>query len=122
MTTELVTSILVKVLLSDGIPENVKEWLRKKLKALASLLGRLGMKVAEALFGIIVAIISWILNKAKEVVGWISQNLCMSFGCRYWRVFICTWSRESNAVSVMETTFSLPSTTTLLQFQSCSKP
>ena len=54
----------------------VKEWLRNKLKALASLLGRLGVKAAEALPGIIGAmIISWILDRAKEVVSWVSQNL-----------------------------------------------
>ena len=50
----------------------VKEWVRNKLKALASLLGRLGMKAAEALLGIIEVIISWILNNASEVVGWLS--------------------------------------------------
>ena len=33
------------------------------------------MKAAEALPGIIGGIISWILNRAKDVVGWISQNL-----------------------------------------------
>ena len=33
------------------------------------------MKAAEALPGIIGAIISWILNRAKDVVGWVSQNL-----------------------------------------------
>ena len=43
--------------------------------ALASLLGRLGVKVAEALHGIIGAIIRWILNRAADVVGWVSQNL-----------------------------------------------
>ena len=52
-----------------------KEWVRSKLKALASLWGRLGMKAAEALPGIIGRIISWILNRAKDVVGWVSQNL-----------------------------------------------
>ena len=52
-----------------------KEWVRNKLKALASLLGKLGMKAAEALPGIIEGIISWILNRAKDVVGWVSQNL-----------------------------------------------
>ena len=46
-----------------------KGWIRNKLKALASLLGRLGMKAAEALPGIIGGIISWILNRAKDVVG-----------------------------------------------------
>ena len=53
----------------------LKEWIRSKLKALALLLGRLGIKAAEALPGIIVGIISWILNRAKDVVGWVSQNL-----------------------------------------------
>ena len=53
----------------------LKEWVRNKLKALASLLGRLGIKAAEALSGIIGGIISWILNRAKDVVGWVSQNL-----------------------------------------------
>ena len=42
---------------------------------LASLLGRLGIKAAEVLPGIVGGIISWILNRAKDVVGWVSQNL-----------------------------------------------
>ena len=53
--------------------KGLKDWVRSKLKALASLLGKLGMKAAEALPGIIGGIISWILNRAK--VGWVSQNL-----------------------------------------------
>ena len=48
----------------------LKEWIRSKLKALALLLGQLGVKAAEALPGIIGAIISWVLNKAADVVGW----------------------------------------------------
>ena len=55
--------------------KGLKEWVRSKLKALASLLGKLGMKAAEALPGIIGGIISWILNRAKDVIGWVSQNL-----------------------------------------------
>ena len=55
--------------------KGLKEWVRSKLKALALLLGKLGMKAAEALPGIIEGIISWILNRAKDVVGWVSQNL-----------------------------------------------
>ena len=54
---------------------SLKEWIRNKLKALASLLGKLGIKAAEALPDIIGGIISWILNRAKDVVGWVSQNL-----------------------------------------------
>ena len=49
--------------------KGVKEWLTNKLKALASLLGRLGVKAAKALPGIIGAIISWVLNRAADVVG-----------------------------------------------------
>ena len=55
--------------------KGLKGWIRNKLKALASLLGKLGMKAAEAFPGIIGGIISWILNRAKDVVGWVSQNL-----------------------------------------------
>ena len=65
--------------ISGGPPpkdeKGLKGWVRSKLKALASLLGKLGMKAAEALPGIIGGIISWILNRAKDVVGWVSQNL-----------------------------------------------
>ena len=79
-------SVLVDALLpgsgdggAEGAPpkdeKSVKEWLRNKLNALALLPGRLGMKAAEELPGIIGAIISWILNRAKEVVSWVSQNL-----------------------------------------------
>ena len=52
--------------------EGLKEWVRSKLKVLASLLGRLGIKAAEALAGIIGGIISWILSRAKDIVGWVS--------------------------------------------------
>ena len=55
--------------------KGLKGWIRNKLKALASLLGKLGMKAAGALPGIIGGIICWILNRAKDVVGWVSQNL-----------------------------------------------
>ena len=53
----------------------LEEWIRNKPKALASLLGRLGTEAAEALPGIIGGIISWILNRVKDVVGWVSQSL-----------------------------------------------
>ena len=50
--------------------KGLKEWVRSKLKALASLLGKLGWKPAEALPGIIGGLISWILNRAEDVVGY----------------------------------------------------
>ena len=49
--------------------KGLKDWIKNKLKALLSLLGRLGVKSAEALPGIIGAILSWILNKVADVVG-----------------------------------------------------
>ena len=52
-----------------------REWLKNKLKALSQLLGRLADKALASLPGIIGSIISWIMNRAKEVVGWLSQNL-----------------------------------------------
>ena len=80
--------VLVEALLPDGggatsgggeprpkDEKTLKEWVINKLKALALLLGKLGMKAAEALHGIIGGIISWILNRAKDLVGWVSQNL-----------------------------------------------
>ena len=88
MAIEMAIGVLVEALLPGGggatasggkpPPEDekgLKEWIRNKLKVLASLLGRLGIKAAEALPGIIGGIISWILNRAKDVVGWVSQNL-----------------------------------------------
>ena len=87
MAIGMAIGVLVKALLlggggavtSGGEPpkdkKGLKEWIRNKLKALASLLGRLRIKAAEALPDNIGGIISWILNRAKDVVGWVSQNL-----------------------------------------------
>ena len=52
-----------------------REWIKNKLKALSQLLGKLADKALASPPGIIGSIISWILNRAKEVVGWLSQNL-----------------------------------------------
>ena len=52
-----------------------RDWIKNKLKALSQLSGKLADKVLASLPGIIGSIISWILNRAKEVVGWLSQNL-----------------------------------------------
>ena len=43
-----------------------REWIKNKLKALSQLLGKLSDKALAS---------SWILNRAKEVNGWLSQNL-----------------------------------------------
>ena len=91
--------VLVEALLSGGTAmasgggepppkdaKGLKEWVRSKLKALASLLGKLGMKAAEALPGIIGGIISWILNRAKDVVGRLGIAQLIGSGCRHWRI------------------------------------
>ena len=52
-----------------------REWIKNKLKALSQLSGKLADEALASLPGIIGSIISWILNRTKEVVGWLSQNL-----------------------------------------------
>ena len=52
-----------------------REWIKNKLKAPSQLLGKLADKALASLPGIIGSIISWILNRAKEVISWLSQNL-----------------------------------------------
>ena len=52
-----------------------RAWIKNKLKALSQLSGKLADKALASLPGITGSIISWILNRAKEVVGWLSQNL-----------------------------------------------
>ena len=52
-----------------------REWIKNKLKALSSLLGKLASKAGASLPGIIGSIVAWLLNRAKEMVGWLSQNL-----------------------------------------------
>ena len=62
---------------ADGADKKggAREWIKNKLKALSQLLGKLADKALASLPGIIGSILSWILNRAKEVVGWLSQNL-----------------------------------------------
>ena len=86
MAIRMAIGVLVEVLLPGGgggaaaspppskDEKGLKEWIRSKLKALASLLGKFGVKAAQALPGIIGGIISWVL-RAKDVVGWVLQNL-----------------------------------------------
>ena len=52
-----------------------REWIKNKLKALSQLLGKLADKALASLPGIIGSILSWILNRAKEAIGWLSNNL-----------------------------------------------
>ena len=70
------------------------------ITALASLQGDLGMEAAEALPGIIGAIISWILNRVKQVVGWVAQTLwALAVLDDY---FICIWSpRSKNNITTL---------------------
>ena len=58
-----------------NVKGGAREWIKNKLKALSQLLGKLADKVLASLPGIIGSIISWILNRAKEVIGWLLQNL-----------------------------------------------
>ena len=81
--------VLIKALLGDASASTPKsgvtrggdtkggarEWIKNKLKALSQLLGKLADKALALLPGIIGSILSWILNRAKEVIGWLSPNL-----------------------------------------------
>ena len=90
MASGMAISVLIEALLPGGgggtmascgsasppkAEKGLREWIRSKLKALALLPGKLGVKAAEALPGIIGAIISWVLDKATDVVSLVSQNL-----------------------------------------------
>ena len=48
---------------------------KKQIKSSAATTRKLADKALASLPGIIGSIISWILNRAKEVIGWLSQNL-----------------------------------------------
>ena len=67
----------VKIPIEGGGGSRVpgKEWLKRKLKAMAELFGRLAGKATAALPGLIGSIVTWLLNRAKEAVGWLSQNM-----------------------------------------------
>ena len=72
------TPALQSTTTSDKQPKvkgGAREWIKNKLKALSQLLGKLADKALASLPGIIGSILSWILNRAQEVVGWLSQNL-----------------------------------------------
>ena len=45
------------------------------MQALSQILCKLADKALTALSGTIGSILSWISNRAKEVIGWLSQNL-----------------------------------------------
>ena len=65
-----------------------REWIKNKLKALLQLPGKLADKALASLPGIIGSILSWILNRAKEVIGWLSQNLWAVITGHNWSIGI----------------------------------
>ena len=74
--------------------KGVKEWIRNKLKALASLLGRLGVKAAKALSGIIGAIISWVLADVSCRCSGLGIVKLMGIGCRYKRITLYIYGNQ----------------------------
>ena len=84
------TSTLQSTTTSDK-KGGAREWIKNKLKALSQLLGKLADKALASLPGIIGSIISWILNRANEVIGWLSQNfwaLIMDVGVLIYTYFM----------------------------------
>ena len=49
-------------------------WIKNKLEALKNLLAKLAEKAGAALPGIIGSVVSWILNRVKDVVGFIAEK------------------------------------------------
>ena len=56
---------------------------KRSIKSLASLLGKLASKAADALPGIIGSIISWLLNRAKGSCGMVVSK-SLGFDCWCW--------------------------------------
>ena len=52
-----------------------REWIKKQIESSITTAGKLADQALAALPGIIGSILSWILDIAKEVIGWLSQNL-----------------------------------------------
>ena len=74
---ELLTSASVSITPSPSpspTPTPDKSWIKKKLEALKNLLRKLAAKAGAALPGIIGSIVSWILNRVKDVVGFIAKE------------------------------------------------
>ena len=64
---------------SSNDPDTVRQWVKKKLQALARLLGKLGAKALASLPAILGSIISWVLGMFRKVV---------ELAARYTYVFI----------------------------------
>ena len=75
-----------------------REWTKNKLKALSQLLDKLADKALAAPPEIMGSILSWSLNRAKEVVnGWLSQNLwalITGVGCLIYTYFMTKTRRK----------------------------
>jgi hypothetical protein len=54
---------------------DLKDWIKKQLSNLGNLLAKLAGKAAEALPGIIGAIVSWLLSSTGKVVSWFGEHL-----------------------------------------------
>ena len=56
-------------------PNTVKNWVKKKLQALARLLKKLGVKALASLPAILGSVISWVLNMLKKGVEFAAQHV-----------------------------------------------
>ena len=55
-------------------PDTVRQWVKGKLKALARMLGKLGLKALAALPQMIGGIVSWVLGMLKKPVGFTAEH------------------------------------------------
>ena len=96
---------------SCGKSEDAKEWLTNIHKALASLLRRLCVKVAEALLASLEQ--SFAGSSIGQRLSGLDITKPMGIGCRYQRVALYIHSQEKVTL--------LQPPQDLLQFQSCLK-
>ena len=55
-------------------PSPNPSWIKNKLETLKNLLAKLAEKAGAALPGIIGSVVSWIINRVKDVVGFIAKE------------------------------------------------
>ena len=70
-----------------------KNWIQKQLSNIARLLGKLAEKFAAALPGIIGSIISWLLNRAKDVVGFMAEHIYLTLAAVLGLIFSYIYNR-----------------------------
>ena len=69
---------------ASGAPHNesppkdkkgIQNWIKKQLKHIANLLGKLGQQLGAALPGILASIVSWLFSLLSKTAGWVAEHV-----------------------------------------------